>query len=693
MADINLTSGDDTYEHTVGKPYSNIRALAGNDKITLHGNGWVIGGEGNDLIVNDVFDWISGGAAYWDSPNSVYIDLEAGYALDGYGTRDTLVNIRSTATPGKDGDVALGTSKSDEVWLNVFWKNRSPGSATVDLRDGVDGVNIHMQIPRESFQIDVSLDGKTAYLTAENYKVKLLNVETVMFRRDVDGKNFDEKVRLLDLIDFTKVGAATLIENKSDAWSVASGKALTYSFMSSAPSYGGTEGGTGFSAPTVAYIDAVKTIFARLSQETGLTFNEVTDNATSYGQLRFGANQQASTKGYAYIPGQVKDDRAGDVWLDLETLQVMAKGQEGWEVLLHEIGHALGLSHPHSESEVGATTKLLNTWNNNAYTVMSSSQSANKLWQSWFGPLDIQALQSLYGVSKSTAVSNANDVYKIPLTQGLGMDTLRDVGGAQDVLDLSAQSLGVWIDLKPGSYSSIGTTSLGYAAIDNLYIDSSSMIENAVGTKSDDVMYGNDANNIFYEGGGNDKIDGRVGLDTVVFVEARAGYAVSKSSINSSWYVEARNGALGSDEVLNVERLQFADTKIALDVDANPAMAAKLIGVILGGSWVDSLFISGLALGILDNGYTPAALAKLGLESAMFVGMAGSAGNKDFYNLVYKNVYGKAPDAATLQSALSQMDSGKATQADMVMKLVDVPQNLINIDLVGIQLNGFEYVG
>ena len=692
MADINLTSGDDTYEHVVGKPFANINGLAGNDKIILHGNGWAIGGAGNDVIVNDVFDWVSGGAAYWDAPNAVFIDLEAGYALDGYGTRDTLVNIRSTATPGKDGDVVLGTSKSDEVWLNVFWKNRSPGSATVDLRDGVDSVNVHMQIPRENFQIDVSLDGKTAYLTAENYKVKLLNVETVMFRRSVDGQNLDEKVRLLDLIDFTKVGAATLIENKSDAWSVASGKALTYSFMSSAPSYGGTEGGTGFTAPTAAYKDAVKTIFARLSQETGLTFNEVIDSGTTYGQLRFGANQQTATKGYAYIPGQTKDDRAGDVWLDVETLQVMAKGQEGWEVLLHEIGHALGLSHPHSESEVGTSTKLLNAWNNNAYTVMSSSQSANKLWQAWFGALDIQALQSLYGASKSTSVSTANDVYKLPLTQGLGMDTLKDAGGAQDVLDLSAQSLGVWVDLKPGSYSSIGTTSSGYAAINNLYIDSATVIENVVGTKSDDAMYGNDVNNIFYEGGGNDKIDGRSGLDTVVFVEARAGYKVSKSTVNSNWYVEAKNGVLGSDEVLNVERLQFADTKIALDVDANPAMAAKLIGVILGGSWVDSLFISGLALGILDNGYSPATLARLGLESTMFVGLAGSASNKDFYNLVYKNVYGKLPDAATLQTALSQMDSGKATQADMVMKLVDVPQNLINIDLVGIQLNGFEYV-
>jgi hypothetical protein len=59
--------------------------------------------------------------------------------------------------------------------------------------------------------------------------------------------------------------------------------------------------------------------------------------------------------------------------------------------------------------------------------------------------------------------------------------------------------------------------------------------------------------------------------------------------------------------------------------------------------------------------------------------------------LVYKNVYGVLPSAAVLQSALSQMDSGKATQADMVLQLVDVPQNLQNIDLVGIQQHGFEY--
>jgi hypothetical protein len=76
----------------------------------------------------------------------------------------------------------------------------------------------------------------------------------------------------------------------------------------------------------------------------------------------------------------------------------------------------------------------------------------------------------------------------------------------------------------------------------------------------------------------------------------------------------------------------------------------------------------------------------------MFVGMAGSSSNKDFYNLVHKNVYGALPDASTLQSMVSQLDSGRTTQADVVLQLADTAQNTKNIDLVGIQLQGFDYV-
>jgi hypothetical protein len=41
---------------------------------------------------------------------------------------------------------------------------------------------------------------------------------------------------------------------------------------------------------------------------------------------------------------------------------------------------------------------------------------------------------------------------------------------------------------------------------------------------------------------------------------------------------------------------------------------------------------------------------------------------------------------------VSQVDGGAITPADVVMQLVDTPQNLKNIDLVGIQLHGFDYV-
>jgi Ca2+-binding RTX toxin-like protein len=209
---------------------------------------------------------------------------------------------------------------------------------------------------------------------------------------------------------------------------------------------------------------------------------------------------------------------------------------------------------------------------------------------------------------------------------------------------------------------------------------------------SDDVLFGNSADNLFFEMGGNDVIDGRGGVNTVVFTANRSAYNIGKSEVANHWLVEGVNGSLGSDDLINVTRLQFADTKVRLDVDGNPTMAAKLIGVVLGGDWVKSTVIAGIALGALESGFQPLTLARLGLESGMFLSLAGSAGNADFYNTVYKNVYGSKPDLVTLQNAVTQLDSGKLTQSDMVLQMIDLAPNLQNIDLVGIQLHGFDYV-
>ena len=168
MADLNLTEKDDVYEHPKGKEWTNIRSLGGNDVITIHGNALVLGGPGNDTIINDVFDYVSGAVAYWDSPKATFIDLEAGYALDGFGTRDTLVNIRQVHTSGQDGDEIFGTSKSDEIWLNGFnWTSRKPGSANLDLRAGFDTVYFHNNKPSD-FEIKTSADGRAINIVGKN---------------------------------------------------------------------------------------------------------------------------------------------------------------------------------------------------------------------------------------------------------------------------------------------------------------------------------------------------------------------------------------------------------------------------------------------------------------------------------------------------------------------------------------------
>jgi serralysin len=688
MADVELTAGDDVYTHPTGLPYTTIYGRAGNDRITITGGANVLGGPGNDVITNLVpAGQMNGGLGYWDNPAAITVDLEAGYALDGWGGRDTFTNFLHAHTSGRDGDVLYGSRYGDDIFVNGFnWTNRSPGRATLDLRGGDDRVTIPNLTPQQA-SIVASSDGRVVTVSANNYTATLFNIETLRLVEVPNNdwsRRIDRDFRVIDLIDFSRVGADTLLAPGQGSW----GGAISYSFMAAAPAYGGGEGGSGFVAPSADYQAAVRAILAQLATQLDVSFTEVADSAAGYGQLRFGANQQTATKGYAFIPGTVSDDRAGDVWLDVETLTLLQPGQEGWQVLLHELGHALGLSHPIPQGTDTPATVLLDAWNHNGYTVMSPNTVTSGLWQSWFGPLDLQALQRLYG-SRTQTANPGNDVHRLTDALGNSLSSLRDSGGF-DTLDASGLSVGAYLDLTPGRYSSAGLTARGSASVDNLLVEAGSIIEAVVGTPFDDVLLGNSAANLFWPGRGNDWIEGRGGIDTVILDTPRAGQTVQRLDDGSgAWLVSDAAGADGSNTLLGIARVYFSDRRVALDVEGRAGEAARIAATVFGPTGPRDALAAGIALQTLDAGGSALDAYAGAIASARFQQLAGGSDHLAFVKQMFRNLVNVEAPTETAQTFVDAfLASGAYTQASFAQAV----SSLAQVDMVGLGQTGLEYL-
>ena len=87
-------------------------------------------------------------------------------------------------------------------------------------------------------------------------------------------------------------------------------------------------------------------------------------------------------------------------------------------------------------------------------------------------------------------------------------------------------------------------------------------------------------------------------------------------------------------------------------------------------------------------------VAQMAVATDLFASLAGSHGNVDFVNAVYRNVTGHLPSALERDALVGMLQGsgGTLTQADLLVIAANHPQNATNIDLVGLQRTGLEYV-
>lgn len=220
----------------------------------------------------------------------------------------------------------------------------------------------------------------------------------------------------------------------------------------------------------------------------------------------------------------------GDVLLPpfAPLMPFIQQGGGGFQVLLHEIGHALGLKHPHDDGlRERPLFEELGLPDNNLYTVMSYnrvSKVPEKGHSATLMPFDIAAIQHIYGANMS--YHTGNDTYQL-LDDGL-VKTIWDAGGV-DTFSALGSIVPVVIDLREGAFSIHGALKNGVISQPDAagYLqeaDAYSMtaiaygvtIENAEGGFGADTIHGNDAANALAGHDGSDVIFGNGGADAIV---------------------------------------------------------------------------------------------------------------------------------------------------------------------------------
>jgi serralysin len=202
----------------------------------------------------------------------------------------------------------------------------------------------------------------------------------------------------------------------------------------------------------------------------------------------------------------------GDVFLDNsdERFDYLDPGGAGFAIILHEVGHALGLKHPFDDgaNERPSFAGLgIEQWDRLRHTVMSNQVAAldpdAPIYAATPMPLDILAIQHIYGANLS--YHTGDDVYRLGNRYN---QTVWDAGGKDTFSAASwAGPDGVVLDLGEGAFSGrIGGARRMAIAYD-------AVIENAVGSGQGDRLLGNPARNSLHGGGGDDLLLGRSGND------------------------------------------------------------------------------------------------------------------------------------------------------------------------------------
>lgn len=493
---------------------------------------------------------------------------------------------------------------------------------------------------------------------------------------------------------------------------------LYYSFATNGTQYE-TQGLQGFNS---AQQQATRGILASAGGITGINFVEV-PTATA-ADLHFAlANIDDLDLGgvcyadysYTNTPNGQLSSYTADAYIYLDAARTTdtapVAGSWWYQALLHEVGHALGLKHPFEATQGNAATLTAPYQDTTAHTVMSYTQTPN--YHSQFSEYDLAALNFLYGGDGlrgewgvgTTGLYLTGSSLDSAITLPQGKVTLDDLGGMDTVVYgsprgdyiLSPVQDNAWLHVLGTNVDAMISSSIEYLAFSDGVVSTASLLKPKgtflfgsdqdnllIGTAGDDILFGFGGNDILYGGRGDDRLYGSDGLDTARFNVSSHEAVIIRTE--TGWIVK---DSTGTDTLDSIERLQFLDGNLALDLapDQSAGMAALMVSAVLGKGELTNQPLLGEVISILDGG--------LGLHQLCNQLVASnSLSDAELANLLFHNVTGQQPQTTSQNTYLSLMQGhgGFLDQGELLAYVVLSPDNQDTINLAGLQQAGLAYL-
>ena len=391
---------------------------------------------------------------------------------------------------------------------------------------------------------------------------------------------------------------------------------------------------------------------------------ESTDPDSSLGYWGIGgADVTIDGTSYTNLDGYGVFYNGGQGW----TTSGLQQGGYGFITLIHEIGHGVGLAHPHDTGGTstimdGVTSAFGDLGDFNLNQGIFTTMSYNDGWQTaphgfsppndygWQGTpmaLDIAVLQALYGANMSHNVGDniynlftanqtaGQDAFYSTIWDADGTDTIVNPGGQASIIDLREAPL-AYTTNGGGYVSYVGGIHGGFI------IAAGVVIENAIGGSGNDTIIGNGVANMLAGSNGNDTLEGGAGHDTLFGGDD----------------IDVLTGGTGRD-VLNGETEDAIFDPVAGQVyrlfEATLDRAPGSAGL---EGWTTQLISGAMTLQQVAAGF---------VNSAEFQAAYGGSSNAEFVTLLFNNVLGRDPAPAGLAQWVGQLDSGAMTRAEVVI--------------------------